>query len=145
MALYKDLSTCDYIPGAAEVAIAVGWLEGGFDFPTGPTPEDDYSRLKELSRGSFMPIVSAGAHQCTVCQFDGPGGHGYLLIPGDGHLYAAPKLIVHYIAVHSYRPPEEFLVAVRLCPSMATMEYKRKFLANGGREFMRNLKRLGDE
>jgi hypothetical protein len=30
----------------------------------------------------------------------------------DGRVYAAPMLVCHYVEVHGYRPPDEFVNAV---------------------------------
>lgn len=60
---------------------------------------------------------------------------------GEGFLYVCPELILHYIAVLWYLPPAEFCAAVMNCPPTRTMEYKRAYLANGGREFARQTRR----
>jgi len=40
-------------------------------------------------------------------------GNGEIRVPAaDGSLFAAPTLIGHYVAVHGYLPPAEFLYAL---------------------------------
>jgi hypothetical protein len=39
-------------------------------------------------------------------------GNGEIRVPGDGVVFAAPVLIVHYIQEHDYLPPGQFLKAV---------------------------------
>ncbi len=40
-------------------------------------------------------------------------GNGELWVPGAGSLvYVAPVLVAHYVEVHSYRPPQEFVDAI---------------------------------
>jgi hypothetical protein len=41
-------------------------------------------------------------------------GNGEIRVRGaDGTLYAAPSLIAHYVADHSYLPPDGFIDAIR--------------------------------
>jgi hypothetical protein len=41
----------------------------------------------------------------------------------DGLIYAAPNLIYHYVAVHHYKAPDEFLEAVGSRPGPLDPEY----------------------
>jgi hypothetical protein len=42
-----------------------------------------------------------------------PVGDAEIRVTGTGdRRYAAPTLIVHYVAAHGYRPPDEFVDAV---------------------------------
>jgi hypothetical protein len=41
--------------------------------------------------------------------------------------------IVHYVAVHRYRPPQAFVDAVFACPPTGTVAYLKARLDNGGR------------
>jgi hypothetical protein len=43
--------------------------------------------------------------------------------PGHGHIYAAPTLIYHYVEAHHYKPPDEFLQALREGPRPPSQEY----------------------
>lgn len=66
-------------------------------------------------------------HDCQLCRRESPvrfadpagergwvaTGSGEIHVTGsDGQMYAAPTLILHYIAHHSYVPPQAFLTAV---------------------------------
>lgn len=42
---------------------------------------------------------------------------------GDGRVYAAPTLIYPYVAVHHYKPPDEFIEALRTGPPPSSQEY----------------------
>jgi len=55
----------------------------------------------------------------------------YQLLSGLGDYFT------HYINAHRYLPPNEFCEAVLSCPPTQTMEYKRRFLENGGREILK--------
>lgn len=48
-----------------------------------------------------------GEHQCEICQDHTERGE--VLIPYGSRMYVAPRMILHYIKAHAYRPPEEFL------------------------------------
>ena len=54
-----------------------------------------------------------------------------VFVPGDGFLYVAPTLIVHYVEGHQYAPPDEFVRAVIACPSMRSPEYMTAVEKNG--------------
>lgn len=137
MAFHEDLQPFD---SSGLPLLAVGWLEGDRDFATGSVPADVFARLSELAEDPVTPgnlPRTPGLHACSLCQFDGPAGGGELYVPGDGLLYVMPLLAVHYVAAHRYRPPDEFLAAVLACPDTRSMEYKRAFLAAGGRDLLR--------
>ena len=70
--------------------------------------------------------VTRGLHNCELCDQQSPIlidavdglhgsavlGFGEVLVDGDGEIYAAPTLIVHYIDRHNYLPPDQFLTAL---------------------------------
>lgn len=139
MTWFADLSPCEYF-GASGAVLAVGWLERGHDFPRGETPRDVYDRLCALFVEPFQPVVFPGSHTCNLCQFDGHEGHSNLFVPGDGSLFAAPQLLLHYIGAHFYAPPPAFQRAVLACPDTSTLAYKQAFLQSGGRALLLALK-----
>ncbi|AMV29564.1 hypothetical protein VT84_34535 [Gemmata sp. SH-PL17] len=61
-------------------------------------------------------------------------GVSNLWLPGDGFLFVAPSLILHYMDAHEYSPPDEFQEAVRACPPMRSMAYLKALLKNGPKE-----------
>jgi len=77
-----------------------------------------------------------GFHGCNLCsektgylsaKRDGEelklGSAEIRVIGVDGKIYAAPNLIYHYITVHNYRPPDEFIDAVLNGPRPDSHEY----------------------
>ena len=46
----------------------------------------------------------------------------------------------HYIAIHWYLPPKEFVTAVMECPECPGASYRKAFLDNGGRDLVRALR-----
>jgi hypothetical protein len=74
-----------------------------------------------------------GVHECNLCQFAGEASSAAnLFFPHEDRIYVCPELIAHYINAHHYQPPTIFWDAVRTCPPMASMDYKRLLLKCGG-------------
>jgi len=140
MATFHDLDPLPYFGEELVDSLrAVGWLGRELLFKKGPISVDAYERLRELLKDPFQPFVAAGVHTCDLCQFEGEArGNANLFVPADGLLLVCPELIVHYINAHEYRPPGKFCDAVMACPDTRSSEYKRLFLANGGRKLMRH-------
>jgi hypothetical protein len=131
---FDDLSECDYFGDEHAHALrAVGWLALDNAFPTGRTDLHGFAKLKELLIDPWQPMVFGGVHDCEFCQFDPPHSHANLFVPNGCLIFVCPELIVHYIAAHHYRPPDEFWNAVTACPNTRTMQYKKLLLETGGR------------
>ena len=124
MAWFEDLQPCTAFPGEWKNLLAVGWLAKGHDYSRGPL---DPELLRQLNRTTWQPPnLPGGAHRCDLCV---EGEHarsesGVLFFPGDGVLYAAPRLIRHYMLKHGYSPPPEFIRAVRQGPAPYSQEYQ---------------------
>ncbi|MEO3784032.1 hypothetical protein ABGB12_11920 [Actinocorallia sp. B10E7] len=93
----------------------VGWLERGHPYEMGPVPAELVGTLADITAiQQVNPRL--GIHECDLC--DEPQrlpllGTSEIRIPGHHDVvYAAPNLIVHYVAAHGYRPPAEFIAAV---------------------------------
>jgi len=119
MAYFADLSEYTYSvirPERPAVVLNVGWLAADRPYSTGECPPGFVARLRELARAS--EAVMRGLHFCELCpgpddQPRKPCGTGEIRVRGAGPVvYAAPVLAVHYVAVHGYRPPDEFIAAV---------------------------------
>jgi hypothetical protein len=72
-------------------------------------------------------VVTCGIHRCDLCRVqlsDGSvAGYRNLWIPGEGVVYVAPELILHYIEGHHYKPPDEFIIAVLNSPEQSSSAY----------------------
>lgn len=145
MTYFPDLAPCKYFSDSdSDKLRAVGWLDGTHPFPTAPIDGDLVLRLFVLAERPWEPRMFMGYHLCEICEQPGKylttaayqsrrltvGAHN-LFIPGDGVIYAAPTMILHYILAHEYRPPDEFAKAVRACPAMMTHEYLEALKRNG--------------
>jgi hypothetical protein len=105
----------------------VGWLGRGHAFPMGAVPDTLVGALRRLIRSPEN--LYRGYHRCEFCpdppvvvsptgrrMSNPPGetmGNGEIRVAGlEGVIYVAPVLVAHYVEVHDYRPPEEFIRAV---------------------------------
>lgn len=92
-------------------AVAVGWLEAGHPFTTGPTPSGFRHKLGQLCQNPVL--LYRGFHACHFCHKDKALGNGEIHVLGaDGVVFVAPALVWHYVAVHEYRPPAAFVEVV---------------------------------
>jgi hypothetical protein len=124
MVMYEDLSTYVYSDSTVSM-LNIGWLGAERPFETGVVEAEVLAALK---RGAVDPAnLMRGSHTCEFCGAESPImiqvsgvragraflGNGEIHIPGlGGVVYSAPTLIVHYIEVHGYRPPDIFMRAV---------------------------------
>ena len=133
----------DLEPWGDPQLLAVGWLEPSQPYETGPVPEALLGKLVELFIDPWQPWVTGGWHACGLCEgnkaprsFEYHGrsirmGSTNLYVPGDGVVYVAPSLILHYIESHRYAPPAVFRSAVQACPRSGGPTYKRALRSNG--------------
>ena len=76
---------------------SVGWLDSGHEFP------------KATPREELLDLIWI---YCRIRVFG-----------KDGLIYAAPTLLYHYVSVHHYRPPDEFVRALNEGPRPPSQEY----------------------
>jgi hypothetical protein len=110
---------------------AIGWLEVGRPFPTGAVPVAFRAKLeRDLARAT--PSLARVVYGCGLeegsCSVDLSFGKRELYIPAGPLLYAAPPMIGHYVDVHRYRPPDEFIRAVETCPTVGSARYRLTML-----------------
>jgi hypothetical protein len=65
--------------------------------------------------------VAGGLHTCEFCGFFKASGN--IGVPAENLLYVAPEMVAHYVDLHGYLPPPEFIEAVMRCPSQGSPEY----------------------
>lgn len=126
MAHCLDLTPYEYFPGEPSL-VNVGWLGADHAFPRGPVTCEF---ADELRRMVTLPVkLCRGAHVCEFCKPPQDilkldenyywvwalfrSGNGEVRVTnGAGLTFAAPVLILHYVAEHQYLPPKEFIEAV---------------------------------
>jgi hypothetical protein len=137
MAYFKDLSSYCYSPRYVLPGLKnVGWLEQGHDYDRASPSDDVLSLLWEFCK--FPVAQYRGLHVCDLCQSCAPtmaSRSGMQLVLGGGEIrvfsdadtiYAAPNMIYHYVEVHGYKPPDEFVRALRSRYQPGTEEYVEK-------------------
>jgi hypothetical protein len=104
--------------------VNVGWMELGRPLPIGLVSPYLIQKLAKLveSHGvnhmmgdEFCSFCLKGRkwHEVEEAEWKTiPGGSFEIMVPGDGVVYMAPELIVHYVRVHDYLPPLEFREAL---------------------------------
>jgi hypothetical protein len=134
MSWYPDLSTQTMVASGDHVR-AIGWLSSDQPFPQGEVSAefmsklDEFVRLAPRSSEALSFPAFGGWHECEFCERPsdpralGPRGYGNFGVPDGGVLYIAPELVAHYVRVHGYQPPAEFVGAVMASPLPDTPEY----------------------
>jgi hypothetical protein len=129
---YEDLALCRYHVGPLHAdswqvpLSAIGWLEIGHAYIEGSTPMSLVEKLDVLIDGAgraFQQYHFRGLHDCTLCEPGDvnarlPRSHINLLIPGKREVFASPASITHYLTMHSYLPPSQFVEAVLGMPTV---------------------------
>lgn len=101
----------------------VGWLNLKSNFQKGELRSSVLRKLKDVARQDeiFQPTVEPGRGFpfCEVCgsvKICNSGGElirdAELWIPYEDIIFASPVLILHYIEVHHYLPPAEYIDAI---------------------------------
>jgi len=123
MTVFDDLTEYTYLPSFARPGTKnIGWLGEERDFKLENHPDNVLELVWDACGISIAQ--TRGFHLCPFCQkFSANraqrGSQSLLLGTSEirvfskaGDIYAAPTLIYHYMAVHHYRPPKEFLSAL---------------------------------
>ena len=104
----------------------MGWLDRDAPYESGAVSPEFVSALFTLCHNKVNKM--RGFHRCNLCSSDKGGPHVPLVVSmfdsnltvgnaeirvtGSERTFAAPDMIIHYVAVHGYRPPQEFIDAV---------------------------------
>ena len=130
MTYYEDLSPYSYL-NSHESAYNVGWLDAHHDYPIcDPTP----LLVRHLAIACKSPVsMTRGFHICELCKIpsrdeimagrrlivnikdvgDIGVDNGEIRVRGQsGLIYAAPRMILHYLVAHHYCPPNDFVAGL---------------------------------
>ena len=127
MSWYPDMGQESMVAEGDHVR-AVGWLDSDRPHTQGPVPPEFLNRLREFVRLSNASAEAlyfgafGGFHTCDICgQAHDSRNFG---VPAGGLLFVAPAMVAHYVEVHGYCPPAEFVAAVAASPLPDTPEYR---------------------
>ena len=135
MTYYEDLNVCTYFDDyfRGNNLKAVGWLSKGHPYLKGKVPTRMFRKIQKLLKNAWQPGGGfLGWHECELCEAPQNESIKNLFIPGENVIYVSPEGILHYVKVHSYKPPEEYLFAVENCPEMNSLEYFESLEEIGG-------------
>lgn len=120
MAYFPDLSNECQLADGDDVR-AVGWLDNIHSFAKGSVNPDFLRILKRHIAERWAIVIMMGIHECELCfKF---ASSGNVIIPTETVVYIAPEMIAHYIEIHNYKPPDEFIKAVIDCPQQQSSKY----------------------
>jgi hypothetical protein len=87
-------------------ALAVGWL--GSAVPSnGDVDASSMLALRNANANQRTDSGELGYHTCSICgRFQ---DRGEFIVQANSRTYVLPRMVLHYIEVHGYRPPEAFL------------------------------------
>ena len=130
MTYYPDLSPYTYSDIYAAVhpdhrTVNVGWLERGREFERGAVPPEYMKRLRKFCESAPSFYHTNGFHTCEFCK--AAHGIGEIRVIGSSRVFAAPVMILHYVAKHEYLPPRDFLAALLTAPLPGTPEFDSVF------------------
>ena len=89
------------------VAVKVGWLDKGQPYTQGIAPKEFVEKLKKIK----PKIHTKGFHICPFCG-GATSSTEYQIMIGPKKFFDVPYMILHYMEVHNYLPPQEFIDAV---------------------------------
>jgi ribosomal protein L37E len=93
--------------------VNIGWLDARHPFPTAEHSPELLNRIKQRLSEIKEVNVTYSRHACEFCGYDKESSWEYHFYnPGTGLGYAAPSMFYHYMAVHNYAPPQEFIQAI---------------------------------
>jgi hypothetical protein len=125
---YPDLGPLTQIVEAPYVR-AVGWLDASEPFPIGVVEATVLDRIRTFAKAWGASVTALGWpifrgwHTCNLC--GAARASGNFAVPQGDVLFVCPEMLAHYVADHSYRPPDEFLDAIMKVDIPGTDGYLR--------------------
>jgi hypothetical protein len=122
---YEDLSLYGHMLDGFTLddVICVGWIDVYGHFSTGDVPDELIDKLRKIacSVGPVKSLVEPVriSPTCPMCGSLSIRCGSSLLpeaemwVPAGGRYFSSPIAIIHYVEVHKYLPPVEYLDAVR--------------------------------
>jgi hypothetical protein len=110
---YEDLSPYTYsaVPTGLPKTWNIGWLSSRVPYRRGRLETGISQKLEQAVKTPVL--LTRGRHECELCEGRATGNGEIWIADDTGNVYAAPSMISHYVEVHEYLPPSEFLEAAR--------------------------------
>jgi hypothetical protein len=134
---YEKVAGLEYFSDPRLASINVGWLDGSMEYPTDITNAEFKRKLLEFCFSENVVNQTRGFHVCNLadcpCPLHSPEqrdgqiayfGGAEIRVVGRLATYAAPTLIYHYVVIHNYKPPEDFIDAILTSPAPNSDEYQ---------------------
>jgi hypothetical protein len=127
MSYYPDMGMKTMIDEGEHIR-AVGWLHQSIPYVQGDVTATflerlrDFVRLCEPSRDALGWGIIMGPHCCEFCDNCMRGAN--FGVPDGPILFVTPSMVDHYIEVHRYLPPADFISAVLRSPLPDTPAYR---------------------
>lgn len=121
--------------------VNIGWLGASHDFDQMDPDEKLLDLVWDYCKISVAQY--RGIHGCEYChprRSDVGQRHGEMRLLGSAEIrvfsdtdaiYAAPDLLFHYMAVHLYKPPDQFISALTAGPHPFSKAYLDRLTAVG--------------
>ena len=138
MTYFPDLTPYRYFPGEHILSLPcvnIGWLDVSEPFAVGNVPNQFCETLLKFCLPEHLVRKTRGWHQCNLgnCPYPVPPesrgnqtiyfADAEIRVIGKTMIFAGPSLIYHYVAVHNYLPPNEFIQAVLTGPQPGSEEH----------------------
>jgi hypothetical protein len=138
MTWFADLDPCSYPPYQGfDRVLAVGWLDPEHPYSEGRLSPHELAQLAAAVKNSPWREIYKGDHRCQFCR--GATCNGDVWIPGVDVVFVSPVMILHYVEVHQYAPPPEFISALTACPAMKSPGYREALKRAGGAAFAQRM------
>src|SRR5262249_15003835 len=92
--------------------------------------QNEFRALFKLSRRKHLRMILGVSPSSSKPSLQ-LGSAEILVFGKGGKIYAAPNMIYHYVTVHHYKPPDEFLQALKDGPCPPEPEYLKRLEAVG--------------
>lgn len=116
-----------YIPDLAELSVsaklsvlAVGWLHPSVAFKMSDREDQELvTKLQHLIEATIANERAVhrtrGIHRCQLCNDKRFGSNAAILIPSlsPGCYFVTNFLIAHYVSIHLYAPPAQFVASLQ--------------------------------
>lgn len=129
---YEDLTEYQYLSFLAKKDVPpgtlnIGWIDEKHEFVKKTPSPNLIDALKEITFTEKSLHLTRGYYFCPFCKNVDPKtgaqlpvrmeykrkemvlGSGIIIFGGKKHNYAFPDLLIHYVEVHGYHPPQEFI------------------------------------